>query len=378
MVVMLLTLSFLAGAQEAPQPVPQEPEAQGAQQARTPGPKSQLARAARDGQVEEVRALLMAGGNPNLAFTTAVLFGQADIVKMAIEFGAKLTGDRDPGVQALRTALSFSDKSTQQMLKSKPGNGYDEIIAILLDHGVPADSTDDLGMPLLITASLAGNAKAAQLLLDHGAKPDKGPQSGGTPLACAALYGHGTIVELLLKAGASVNLRDESEQVPLSLAACAGSHESWALLEGRAVSDFSWDKGRHGKDYSLAVKALIKANADVNATAKNGVTALMAASRAGDLAIVKELLDAGAALHDADDKGRTALMAAVSSGAVPLVQLLLERGADPKAVALDGTTALSLAKRGKSPEMVRLIGQALEKKPASSTRIEVPDTASAP
>jgi ankyrin repeat protein len=371
MVGLLLCLSLPLCAQEQ-QPASGDATAQSEQQARRPIDSNRLAVASKTGQVEEVRALLMAGGNPATAFKVGVLYGQAEVVALAIELGAPLTGPEDPGVQAVETALSFSNKATQGILRAKPGNGYDEIIGLLLDHGVPADSLGTAGLPLLVTASLAGNAKGVSLLLDHDAKPDREAEGGGTPLACAAMNGHGEVVELLLKAGASVNLPRGEQQTALQLAACAGSHEAWALLAGKTAEDFSWDKGRHGKDHLRAVKALIGANANVNAAAKNGVTPLMAASRAGDVVIATELLDAGAGIHYADDKGRTALMAAVSSGVVPVVQILLERGADPKAVALDGSTALGIAKRGKEPEMERVVKKALERKEMTEPALPAP------
>ncbi len=360
---MLFGLSFLAGAQDVQPPASQEPEAQGVQQARVPSAKGQLLRAARDGQVEEVRALLMAGGDANQALWMASMSGQAQVAALALEFGAKLTGPDELGQRCLRQALFNSNEGERKKFpKLAKGDGYDEIIALLLDHGVSPDAPNDLGFTPLMEAAIWGNAKAASLLLAHGAKPDREAPDGGTALNSASLLGHGEVVEELVKAGASVEPPAKDGTTPILMAACAGSEEALSYLMATPSKGWWWIKTPKGNTYLLAVKTLIKANADVNAAAKNGVTALMAASRAGDVAIVKELLDAGAALHDADGKGRTALMAAVSSGSVPLVQLLLERGADPKAVALDGATALSLAKRGKSPEMVRLIQRATDPK----------------
>jgi ankyrin repeat protein len=380
---LLLGGSLAAYVQETPLKGTQvqTPNASQATNLSNPGPPRlpslnvQVARATKEGQVEEVRTLLLAGGSPNWALWWAAMWGRADVAELALQFGPALTGQNDLprelatddlGKRALAAALASSNKGfSEQNLKGKRGDGFNEIIALLLDHGVAAETPNDLGMTPLMEAAMFGNAKATTILLEHGAKPDRESPRGSTALREAAFFGHGAVVEELLKAGASADLADEKKATPLLNACCAGSEEALALLTGAASDAWSWIKGPRGKDYLLAVKALIKADADVNASAKNGVTALMAASRAGDIAIVKELLDAGAGLHDADDLGRTALMAAVQSGKVPLVVLLLERGADAKVVALDGTTALVLAKRGKDPEMVRVLKTALEcKEPA--------------
>src|SRR5262245_17737283 len=62
------------------------------------------------------------------------------------------------------------------------------------------------------------------------------------------------------------------------------------------------------RDDAAAVKALIRTNADVNATDENGATALMHAALLAGPQVVRHLLDGGAGVNTANRFGATALM----------------------------------------------------------------------
>jgi len=344
-----------------------------AQEAPPPSLNRQLIQAVARGQVDEVSALLTAGADPTWPLLIAAKNGQAEIFKLLMAHGARLTGTDNLGMRALGMALYSSNAQVQERDAKKQtprwtenkglgpnGGGHDEIIKVILEHGVPADSPNELGMTLLMEATMYGNEAAVTLLLDHGARVDAElKDGGGTALFHAAMLGHGTIVELLLVAGASPNKVDETKATPLLVAACSGNADASALALGGEAKGYGFVDRIRGNEYGRAVRALLKANADVNAAGKREVTPLMAASVAGDLGIVASLLDAGANPNLRNPEGRTALMFAAKVGKAPLVELLLSEGADPKAVALDGKTALSFAKAGKSRETIRLLQKAI-------------------
>jgi len=98
-----------------------------------------------------------------------------------------------------------------------------------------------------------------------------------------------------------------------------------------------------------AVKFLIKAGANINAKDNNGITALMRASRYGEVEVVKLLIEAGA------DNGYTALMEASDNNYVEVVKLLIENGANINVKDKFGNTALIYASRYDRKEIVYLL-----------------------
>ena len=91
---------------------------------------------------------------------------------------------------------------------------------------------------------------------------------------------------------------------------------------------------------TAAVRALLKARADVNATQGDGATALHWAVRYDDSAIVDLLLRAGARVNVANDIGVTPLYLACTNRNATLVEELLKAEADPNATLLNGETIL--------------------------------------
>ncbi|MBI3789250.1 MAG: ankyrin repeat domain-containing protein [Gemmatimonadetes bacterium] len=96
---------------------------------------------------------------------------------------------------------------------------------------------------------------------------------------------------------------------------------------------------------ATAVRALIKAGADVNAAQGDGMTALHWAAQRGDLEQLKMLLAAGARLDGMTRNGNyTPLHLAARAGALGTVNALLEAGANPNvATTSGGATALHFA-----------------------------------
>ena len=95
------------------------------------------------------------------------------------------------------------------------------------------------------------------------------------------------------------------------------------------------------------VEALLKTGADVNASNRDGMTALMASTWGktgrGDVRIAKALMARGANINAANVHGRAALMEVAGNGNSEFVSLLLNAGADVNAQLRDGGTALHAA-----------------------------------
>ena len=104
-----------------------------------------------------------------------------------------------------------------------------------------------------------------------------------------------------------------------------------------------------------AVRALLRAGADVDQRRADGATALLWAAHWDDRETVGLLLAAGADVNAADDYGVTPLMRAGENASSATVDLLLAAGADPNAAQDSGLTALMVAARTGSSEVVRAL-----------------------
>ncbi|HYE85835.1 MAG TPA: ankyrin repeat domain-containing protein [Vicinamibacterales bacterium] len=125
-----------------------------------------LYEAALAGDLDEVKEILAAGGNPS----------------------GKIDGDGSPLIGAARS-------------------GRSEIAKLLLDHGAdPNGVVEGDGSPL-IAAAQRGQLDISQLLIAHGADVNLAVEGDENPLMNAAEGGHLPIVQLLVSKGADVHAR---------------------------------------------------------------------------------------------------------------------------------------------------------------------------
>ena len=125
-----------------------------------------------------------------------------------------------------------------------------------------------------------------------------------------------------------------------------------ALLGWMSADPPITDAARRGD--AEAVRSLLRAGADANASAGDGMTALHWAADAGHLEIAKVLMYAGANVDAATRLGNyTPLHLAARQGHGPLVEALLEGGADADATTTSGgSTALHFSAGSGSAEAV--------------------------
>lgn len=152
------------------------------------GDEARLMAAAREGDIEAVRALLKAGASPNI-------------------------GDywRDvPLVEAARR----DDL---------------ELAQVLLDAGAVPDAKGR-GYTALGLAAKNGNAALVGLLLRAGANPDRKSDDGDAPAHAAALMGHPAVIERLARARPDWRLFNREGLTPLAVAAANGQYGAAAAL----------------------------------------------------------------------------------------------------------------------------------------------------
>ena len=167
-------------------------------------------------------------------------------------------------------------------------------------------------------------------------------------LTGAAFEGDVLAVRRLLVAGADPNATDDDGVAPLVCAAHGGMACFDELLAGGARCDPGilarcLNFACHASETAM-VERLLGLGADVQAEAC-GQTALHAAVEGRDVAVVDRILAAGGRVDSHDRRGRTPLHLAAVIREVPLLQRLVEAGADLHAVDLDGATALDLVAR---------------------------------
>jgi ankyrin repeat protein len=151
---------------------------------------------------------------------------------------------------------------------------------------------------------------------------------GMTPLAWAAAFGDRTaIVAELLKRGADPNGAAQTKGPPVLCYFIRHGHRSKSLA---------------------AVEAVLRAGARLDASDRDGQTALHVAALVGampshSVRATRMLLDEGANPNLQDDDGRSALHCAVSTISVKTVDLLLAKGASVGLRDREGSTALHRA-----------------------------------
>ena len=193
-----------------------------------------------------------------------------------------------------------------------------DLVALLrctLAVGVPPDSRDASGIPILCMAAAHGAARNLKSLLDAGADVKMtAKEDGSSALHQASLHGHAECVRLLLKAKAPLEAGMTAGYTPLLHAAEQGRRE--------------------------IVEQLLKAGASTSARNNIGEMALHLAAEHGSSDVVNLLLSAGSDLEARDNGNFTPLNVAAFNGQVAAIWILLERGANVNAADHHGHTPL--------------------------------------
>lgn len=317
------------------------------------------------GKTAAVKLLLDRGANieahdinGDTALLLAAGFPQTDTLSMLIDRGANIHAKDKHGDTALTEAASqgnvaaitllfsrgtFTAKEEQEALFKAAESEPMTIAMEMPPGGIPPNPNQNQPMPpglpsphsqnkLMEPApsfappDYAGTVKA--LLEGSGLSVDQpyDDYGGETLLIHAASFGQTHTVKVLLAMGAKVDATDKDGGTALLAAAC-----NCAVIDMPDTMD--------------SVRLLLDAGANVEARGKDGTTPLMAAGT-GQPDNVKLLLYHGAKIDARDNHGDTALTLAARAGyGAPMetVRVLVERGADVNARNQDGDTALLLA-----------------------------------
>jgi ankyrin repeat protein len=211
--------------------------------------------------------------------------------------------------------------------------GNVDMAALLLRSGADPNLTNELGVSPLAIAITNGSGEMAALLLKHRADPNVSRENGETPLMIAARLGRVDIMKGLLASGANVNAR-EKKFGQTALMWAAGNTEALQMLVNggadiRAVTK-AWDvKYTNYLPTTVTLgKTGIPWNNDGDYIAKKGgQTALHFAVQKNDFESVRILLDAGADVNSTAADGTTPLLAALYKWDLPKATFVPGRGA---------------------------------------------------
>jgi len=256
------------------------------------------------------------GPNGTTPLMQAVLYGDAESVRLLLDAGADPNIRNEAGATPLMWAVNDLDKTR-----------------LLLDHGADVNArSQDSRTALLIAAGQFGSREVVKLLLDRGADIKvKSPAAGGdmTPLTEAARLSDESLLRLLIERGADLK---DAGPVALAIAQYAQCEKCIDVLTAGAkheiISMGALFSGPPNLD-ATAIPRWLERGADANAKDPAGNTLLMLAASSDSLPIeaVKILIARGADVNARNAQGRSAIDFARLRGSTPVVDLLAKAGA---------------------------------------------------
>ena len=160
---------------------------------------------------------------------------------------------------------------------------------------------------------------------------------------------------ILKKGKVDVNATNKDGETALMLASANGHLEMVKLLVENGADYTNALRLASREGHLEVVKYLVEDGANINAKNKDSWTALMWASLNGHLEVVKYLIENGADINAKDKDGWTVLMWASREGHLEVVKYLIENGADINAKRDSGWTTLMEASRKGYLEIVKYL-----------------------
>lgn len=174
------------------------------------------------------RGTILRRGKSTFPLLIAAEKGNADIISVLINAGARVNEQDSEGFSALHAAAAYRDP---KILKKLIHEHHADINLCLLNGSRPIHS-----------AASRGTAEHVRIILDAGASIDSKNESGRTPLHWAADGMNWDVVELLLEKKANPNLKtDEAGITPLDMAHLARKMPHWKRRQNETKGTAQWD-----------------------------------------------------------------------------------------------------------------------------------------
>jgi uncharacterized protein len=189
------------------------------------------------GRGNVVRLLLNKQTDPTPGLETAARQGNADILRLLMERGGNIQGER--GDHLLRLAAQSGSK---------------DCVHLLLRYGASCSAVNpfDDAMAPLHYAARSGQPGVVKVLLDRGANVRDRTETGRTALMLAAVWNEPTACKYLMEKGAEINARDIKGQTALMQAAVVGNYQTLTyLLSCGASTKIKDNSGRTALDHAI-------------------------------------------------------------------------------------------------------------------------------
>jgi ankyrin repeat protein len=277
------------------------------------------------------------------ALHLAVFFGNNEICKLLLEYGADPNIKDESGYIALHWARTLRNTS---------------IYKLLLDNGTDPNSQDYKGQTPLHEACRYGNLEACKLLLQYKANPDVQNLKGATALHISSLKGYKPICELLIKYRANINIKSNRNKTPLYCSTDA-NHLGIIklLLENGADPNIQRfnpkDSAIVTKYNNLSLRYYID---DIIRNINDDPAPHYMVDNSAPKVAVKDKWSSGISIQ-----GFTSLIRAVTKGYFKICKLLLEYGADPTIKDCSGHSAVFYAANKRYHNIVMLLVEAKDK-----------------
>ena len=273
----------------------------------------------------------------------AVRGNHLETVRQLIKLGADPNIENDKGSTPLHWAVRY---------------GYADLLPVLIDEGkanVHHQRKQGL-MSTLVLASAMGYEDIVRILIEHGVEATTRISGGEQALHHAAANGHCSIISILIEMGANVNGFDDFENTPLLHA--ARSRETNAIITlvnfganmdcrnklGKTMWDYAIDHDNHNMlkdiiDVYRRVKNMPQSNLDFPDGKKSP---LHIAAEKGDVAKIKLILKKGAKPQCKDENGNTYFHLAAKQNHLDILKTFIDE-VNPNKKNNDGDTAMHLA-----------------------------------
>ena len=311
--------------------------------------------ASRKGKIEDIKACLAKGADPNFKYNKQTILCHS-INSKSHEITILLANAK--GIKINEYSIEPMPEVSWKFTALMKAVAYPEMVKMLLDKGAQIDLQDDWlhwdGMPdakggcTPLMLSVAEHTESAKILIDKGAKLDIQGRDGQTAIMLAV--SNTEIAKILIEKGALLDLQTRGGETALMMAAGKYTDVVKLLLDKGAnilIRQSTYKVSPNALDYAAKAGNIEAAKLILAKAVSQGVkdevlySALHWAVIADQVAMAKYLLDEGAKIEGTDELGGyTPLM---ETSLLDMVQLLVKRGANVNAKSKFSYTPLQKA-----------------------------------